>query len=716
MHVTNPTHRTAAAEPRGERPIPGAILLAAMLAAAFPGLPPRAADAALPDNEALRHYRSLGAPRLSPDAQRVLVEVKDATADGGKSHLWLTGAGLAAARQLTYSPDGDKEGESAAAWLPDGQAILFIAHRSGRAGLYRLPLDGGEAQPIEIKVPVAVDTSLAADALPTAAAAPAATAATAAAPAALPVDVTAYEIAPDGRQFAVIAHDPETPGEKAAKEAKADAEWVDHDPHRTRLYLVDAATSKATPVPIAADVANAAFSPDGTTLLVVSELPGNAADLGPAGATWLVPLARPSQPERLAAIPASVERAIWSADGRSIAYLAASQRDAPPSVEDLYLYDRASGTTRNLSDGLAGSIDNPQLVALPDGAIAALVAHGLEATLGNFRAGAKQPGLLKLPFAVLEEFATNRDTRSWAFLGSSGGEPPALYLARQLGEPPLRLATPAVAPQNTLSVRPKRIEWRNEGLTIEGLLYLPRAAEHAKVPLVVQVHGGPTGVYQDANSQFVDFLVGHGWAVLRSNPRGSIGRGAAFAAANKNDLGGADYRDIMAGVDFVLQHEPLDARRMALIGYSYGGEMAGFVEGKTTRFRAIVSGAPVIDQFSEYGTENGSWYDRWFYGRPWEHFADAWRQSPLAGVARAQTPFLLLQGQGDVTDPPGQAEEMYRALRQMNVAVDLVTYPRDGHGVLAKAMNGLPSNEPWHGFDARRRVEAFLSRAFATAH
>ena len=92
-------------------------------------------------------------------------------------------------------------------------------------------------------------------------------------------------------------------------------------------------------------------------------------------------------------------------------------------------------------------------------------------------------------------------------------------------------------------------------------------------------------------------------------------------------------------------------RSMALMGYSYGGEMAGFVEGKTDRFKAVISGAPVIDQFSEYGTEGGSWYDRWYFGKPWEHMNDAWRQSPLAGAAHAKTPFLLIQGESDTTDP-----------------------------------------------------------------
>src|SRR6185369_3728771 len=142
----------------------------------------------------------------------------------------------------------------------------------------------------------------------------------------------------------------------------------------------------------------------------------------------------------------------------------------------------------------------------------------------------------------------------------------------------------------------------------------------------------------------VPFLVGHGWAVFHPNPRGSTGYGVAFAAANKNDLGGGDYRDIMTGV----------------------------VAGKTNRFKAIISGAPVINQLSEYGTEDNSWYDRWWYGKPWVNFEAAWRQSPLAYAANVKTPFLLLQGDSDVTDPLGQSQEMYRALRQEGVHVEMM--------------------------------------------
>jgi dipeptidyl aminopeptidase/acylaminoacyl peptidase len=168
----------------------------------------------------------------------------------------------------------------------------------------------------------------------------------------------------------------------------------------------------------------------------------------------------------------------------------------------------------------------------------------------------------------------------------------------------------------------------------------------------------------------------------------------------------------MAGVDEVIKTEPVDPSRMALIGYSYGGEMAGFVEGKTDRFKAIVSGAPVIDQFSEYGTESGSFGDRWFTGQPWMHFESAWRQSPLAYAGHAKTPFMLLQGQSDTTDPEGQSKEMYRALRQEGVPVQLLLFPREDHGALGGNFAGRPSTEPWAGVIARQHMIDFIRAGF----
>ncbi len=669
--------------------------------------------AKFPTNEQLRHFKSMGDPRLSPNGKQVLLRVTEPTADGAKSHLWLVTTGSEDPRQLTYSPDIDKQGEHGAEWMPDGQSILFLAKRGEHVQLYRLPMmNGGEAKAFDLKVTPLVDESRLPDALPVKEGKPD----TLPEPKAgeVAIDVASYSVAPNGKTIAIVADDPETPGEKAQKEAKADAQWVNRDPHGARLYLLDVATSKLTLLPVDPDVRDTAWSADSSRLLAINDGINGASDLGPAKSSWLVSLTDPAHPQKVNGLPPTIESAAWTLDGRSVVYQAKAKQDAPPGYADLYTYDLTGGTTRNLSDGFKGSLRNGDPIPLEDGSIVQPVEFGFNGRIAVYTAGVADPRPLSLQPADLTTVATNDKRSGWLFLGSSGGQPPALYYAADLKSEARVLKTPVLAPEHILSVAPKKVVWKNDGFTLEGRLYLPPEAASKHVPLIVEVHGGPLGAYSDGHEPWIDFLLGQGWAVLRTNPRGSSGYGAAFAAANKNDLGGGDYRDIMAGVDMVEKTEPIDGDRMALMGYSYGGEMAGFVEGRTTRFKAIVSGAPVIDQESEYGTESDSWYDRWYFGKPWEHADDAWRQSPLAKAGKAKTPFLLLQGDGDTTDPLGQSQEMYRALRQLGVPVELVTYPRDNHGPLARALYGAPVPEPWHGYDARRRVVDFIQKAFNT--
>ena len=663
-----------------------------------------------PSNEQLRHYRSVFEPRLSPDGTQVLVRIADSVADGAKGHIWLVPVNGGEPRQLTFSRDSDKEGEGTGRWMPDGMSILFLAHRGEHTGLYMLPLSGGEAKPIPVKIRPLVDESKRPDALPpvkdsdkTAATEPAAE---------MEVDVDSYNVSPDGKFIALILKDPETPGEKKQKEAKADAQWVDHDEHGTRLYLLELATDRITEVPVAINVKEASWSEDGSQLIVVAERPNSASDLGPARSAWQVTLADLARPQRLNELPATIELPRWSSDGHAMLYLAQAKRDAPPDYYDLYEYTFATRTSRNLTDGLDGSIGPEQPLRMPDGSCVFVMIHGVESGVAQILPNETKPRLVKLPMTDVIRVSTNATRTGWVFLGNSGGQGSQLYFLTDLGATPKQLPLPPLTPAHLQTTAPKLISWKNGGMTIQGLLYLPPQSAKGPVPLIVQVHGGPTGVFLNQFDPFVDFLLGQGWAVLNPNPRGSVGRGAAFAAAVRNDVGGADYRDVMSGVDYVLKTEPIDPSRLALMGYSYGGEMAGFAEGRTQRFKAIISGAPVIDQYSEYGTEDDSWYDRWYFGKPWEHPSDAWRQSPLAGVGHAKTPFLLIQGQSDTTDPVGQSQEMYRALRQMNVPVDLVTYPRVDHAPLAIAISGNPSAEPWHGFDARRRIVSFIGKAF----
>ncbi len=666
------------------------------------------AEDRFPSNEDMRHVRSMAQPKVSPDGQSVLIQISDATADGGKSHLWLVDVKSNSSRQLTWSATGDKRGESAGQWMPDGESILFLAHRGEHTQLFRLPMNGGEAHAFEIKIAPPVDESTGPDAIPPAK--KSATTADPAKPEPVEADVERYFIAPDGKHIAILVRDPETPGEKKEHDEKADAVWVNHDPHGSRLYLLDPADGKLTPTAVPPDVEHIAWAQQGDRLLAISEGMNGAGDLSPAASIWLLSTSDPAHPTQLKSAPATIGAAAWSPDASRIFFLAQTQADAPPGYEDLYSITVADGSIHNLSDGFVGSMGHEEPLVLED-AVLESAEIGTKTTLVRFDGDRREH--LHFDTATVTQFNTNAKHTAWVWLGSSSNQTPALYYAEKLNAPAQVLHTPDLLPASWTQVSSQLLSWKSDSFTVEGLLYLPPQAAQHKVPLIVDVHGGPTGAFEDNWNALTEFLLGQGWAVLRTNPRGSTGYGAAFAAANKNDMGGGDYRDIMAGLDTVLAKYPIDSNKLALMGYSYGGEMAGFVEGQTDRFKAIVSGAPVIDQESEYGTESSSWYDRWFYGGyPWEHAESAWRQSPLANAAHAKTPFLLLQGESDKTDPLGQSQEMYRALRQTGVQVEMVQYPREDHGPLAGGIFGSPSTEPWHGFDGRQRIVTFIKKAF----
>lgn len=673
-------------------------------------IPAWPADAHFPTNEDLRQFRAVSDPRVSPDGKHVLVRVFDDTASGGRPHLWLVDVQSNSYRQVTYSPanlakDSKYRGEDSGEWMADGQSILFLAHRGEQNQIFRLPLHGGEASAFDLKVAPQVDDSTQPGALPPSddkKQEPAKS---------LPIDVSGFQIAPNGTAIALWAKDPQTPGEKHQKDEKVDALWVDHESHGTRLYLLDPDSSKLTPVTVPPNVKAVSWGPNSDRLMAEVDAPNHAGDLGPAGSTWLVLADDPQHPSKLD-LPPTAHSFAWTTDGKVAFYLAQAAADAPPGYQDLYEFSFDTKASKDLSGGLTGSLGHEGPITESGGSAVTLVENGVQSGFARFGTKLSSPQPLPFPGPVVHELNTNVARSAWVYLSTSSTQPNSLYITSTISNPGRPLALPSLTPTGVQNAESQLITWKSEGKTIEGLLYLPPDAKSHKVPLVVDVHGGPTGAWQDTYDQLISFFVGQGWMILRPNPRGSTGHGAEFAAANKNDLGGGDYRDIMAGVDTVLKEFPADPDRLALVGYSYGGEMAGFVEGKTTIFKAIVCGAPVINQFSEYGTEDGSWYDRWFYGKPWDHFADAWRQSPISFVPNARSPFLLLQGQDDSVDPPGQSREMYRALRQYGVPVDLVEYPRVNHGPLAQAIYGQPSAEPWHGFDARRRIVEFIGKAF----
>jgi dipeptidyl aminopeptidase/acylaminoacyl peptidase len=172
-----------------------------------------------------------------------------------------------------------------------------------------------------------------------------------------------------------------------------------------------------------------------------------------------------------------------------------------------------------------------------------------------------------------------------------------------------------------------------------------------------------------------------GYAVLRPNPRGSSGYGKKFRMSNFNDWGGGDYEDIMAGVDKVIDMGVADPKRMAVMGWSYGGFMTSWVIGQTDRFQAACVGAAVTNLWSFTGTSDIlDFLPGYFDGEPWEVF-DAYRKhSPMSYVQNVKTPTLVLHGEQDLRVPVSQGYEFYNALRRRDIESKMVVYPRTPHG------------------------------------
>ncbi len=567
--------------------------------------------------------------------------------------------------------------------------MLFIAHRGEKSQLFRLPLDGGEAAPIKLEHPPESGGAAAV------------------------VDVGSYTISPDGKTIAVIATDPQSAAHTRDVREQKDAVWVEHDEPKHRLYLLDTATWQGRVVPTLTDMDGVSWREDSARLLVLTH--ARQRDLGPSAVGTIVTAATPAEQTRVAGLPESARRVAWMHNGQQLVLFAKCEQDAPEGCADLFTFDMASGKLRNLTHGLKDSTLSPQTleIAADDKSALVSLSHGMRETVAKVDLTSGAATLYDLGMPVISNFRPDAKQQAWVYIASSSTVAPSVYMTTAPDQAGKALVQPELVPANWMAVRSKPVSWKRGGFTVEGLLYLPPQATAGKVPLVVNVHGAPRGQFTDAYSPLTNLLLGQGWAVLVTNPRGSTGYGVGFEAANKDDMGNGDFEDIMMGVDEAIKTEPVDADKMALIGYSYGGEMAGFVEGKTARFKAIVCGAPVIDQFSEYGTESGSYGDRWYTGQPWLHFESAWRQSPLAYAGHAKTPFLLLQGEADTTDPEGQSKEMYRALRQEGVTVQMVLFPREDHGALGGNFAGRPSTEPWHGVIARDHMLKFIGDGFA---
>lgn len=553
-------------------------------------------------------------------------------------HVWLMDARAGTARQFTNS----SKSEWSPRWSPDGRTLAFLSDRGDRTAIYRLTMDGGEAMPLlDVKT--------------------------------RPTD---FVWSPDGRRIAFLAAEECGKDYDQRVRDKDDARVVDRDNMRTQLWVADIATKSVrelTHPPL--QVSGVEWTPDGTRLLVVgTDHP--EADAYTNRMLWvsatdgaLTPFSTPRGPSG---------RPQLSRDGSRVAWVGA--RVDGPAQHDLKMLMTNAGSEAAPRNLTATTLDRPirSFEWAADGSLIALVQDGFTHRLVRI-AGTSAPATLFDAPVYPTSFDVS-DSSVVAFVGERTAKAPELWIARH-GGAPVQVTHVNDAWNAIRVVEPQIVHWKSfDGRQIEGALLLPNgAATH--LPLIVDVHGGPAGAWGDAFESWGQMLVSRGYAVLYPNPRGSTGYGQAFLEANRGDWGGGDFKDIMAGVDDLIARGIADPDRLGIGGWSYGGYMSEWAITQTTRFKAAIAGAGLSDLASEFGTENGSSYDEWYFGTPYEKPEGFIKSSPITYISKAKTPTLILQGENDVTDPIGQSQQLYRALKRYNVPAELVLYPREGHGL-----------------------------------
>ncbi len=252
------------------------------------------------------------------------------------------------------------------------------------------------------------------------------------------------------------------------------------------------------------------------------------------------------------------------------------------------------------------------------------------------------------------------------------------------------------------------IKWKTfDGKEIDGLLTYPLHYEPGKkYPLILNIHGGPAGVFTqtfiagNSGSYPIAAIAEMGIFVLRPNPRGSSGYGTEFRMANRRDWGGGDYKDLMAGVDYVLKMGVADEKNLGVMGWSYGGFMSSWIVGQTDRFKAASIGAPVVDLAHQNLTDDiAGFLPSYMKSDPWNDWAvyDQW--SPLRYVQNVKTPVMLQHCEGDQRVPISNAIMFFNALKRRGLPVRMLAMPRQGHGPTEPkmAMITMKSNLEWMG-------------------
>ena len=379
----------------------------------------------------------------------------------------------------------------------------------------------------------------------------------------------------------------------------------------------------------------------------------------------------------------------WSPDGKSIAFIEGLMSDEGFHGGDLFTMTADGRDLVNRTQNRKASVNSffwqaPDRILLIEYVGGGSAISKLSLTNNSAQTIWNGPEGIHA-FGNFPDFSLSSDGKLAAAELSSYNKPPEVF-AGPLGQ--WRQLTSNNTGLQANWGKAESIEWTNEGRNIQGWLVPPAKVESdKKYPMVVLIHGGPSGVTTSEwpassgmSRAIIAALSMRGYYVLLPNPRGSYGQGEDFTRANVKDFGGGDLRDDLAGVDAAIKKFPVDPDRLGVTGWSYGGFMTMWTVTQTDRFRAAVAGAGIANWQSYYGQNLiGQWMIPFFGASVYDDPAVYEKSSPIRFIKNVKTPTLIVVGERDAECPASQSYEFWHALKTLGVPTKLIVYPGEGH-------------------------------------
>lgn len=665
-----------------------------------------------PSLEESLSLKTINGARISPDGKFIAYRVRetDWKENAYVPQIWLVNTATGASFQLTR---GKKSGD-APEWSPDGKWIAFITEREAnaitRVGVAEKKEEKkdekkeGEGKPAARQIWVISPEGGEAWQLTQ-----------------QETDIGGFHWSKDGRQIAFTASSPESKSEKERKEKYSEFEVYEEDFRQNQLWVVDASEAVGAHSPVKArqitrdsslNVNGFAWSPDSKRIAFAATHNPLLA-FGGDEDIYLAELTQDNSVRKMVALEGPDNEPIFSLDGKQIAFGTAlaqpyfyyANRHIAVVDVDRVLAKPAT-TPADVQDLTAQFDENPRVLEWgPDGVYFA----GLQKTSAHlFRVNPKTKEIARVSSPdtyYLDDVSFTKDFKTLGIAAQDETHLTEIFVSSGQKFAPRKLTdmTAQVKDWNVGSA--EVVSWKSkDGATIEGILRRPANYDASKkYPLLVVIHGGPTGISRPTLSAGdtyypTQIFLAKGALVLEPNYRGSAGYGGAFRALNVRNLGVGDLWDVTSGVDSLIDRGIVDGSKLGSMGWSQGGYISAFLTTHTDRFKAISAGAGISDWRTYYvNTDITPFTRQYLHATPWDDPEIYQKTSPMAAIKQAKTPTLIQVGSVDKRVPPPNSFELYRGLQDQHVASRLILYNGFGHPITKPKSNRavMQANLDW---------------------